>query len=473
MKGNEAYVQELADALERKIARMESEGLPQLKEQFKIVFAAFQGLRNLMTKKGLIHDDPYRFDQRISEVSNPPEGSFTEAEKTDQVSMRISQFDGQLDFLINYYQFSFEFLTMDRVKRLLSLIRYFNFSQLSPNSTNINTRCFSEFTELIRKGSDALSVGVVNDGISHLDQSSRAITQILRELTVCHKESWKLSLRRDVMSLLAIQEEQAVSHQEDTVRLIKRKFAEIKPDRSFYPELVLEVVKEDFSQESEALRRAVLKDLAVKEEKKKEGKKEINFRTMLLEAVRLVSSVNLQLDDAVKKLEENSVILESELDTVWAKIRKALRAFFVRDAKEIFYEVDYTDPITTAQRSERINFNAFCEDIRRRAKLYAALNSKNGPSWQRMETLNEDQVYGFIEKNLEELQVVHRRLSALDLYFRSEVSKDARARLHGIKLEAETVRNTIIRANQKKHEYVSQKEEIEQMKRLGIKSDAI
>ncbi len=473
MKVNDPYIQELADALDKKIAKLESDGLPQLREQFKIVYSAFQGIRNIMLKKGVIHDDPYRFDTRISEVTTPPESAFTEQEKTEQISARISQYDAQLEFLVNYYQFSFEFLNMDRIRRLLGLIRYFNFTQLTVNSPSINTRILTEYLDYIRKGSDALSVGVINDGLLHLDRSSKAIMQLLKELTLCHKESWKLALRRDILALLELEREKVVSHQEDTIRTVKRKFAEVKPERSFYGELVQEVLAEDFSQEGEAMRRAVLKELMVKEEKKKDTKKEINFRLMLLEGIRIVSSVYLQLDDAVDKLEENMTILESDRNTVWMKIRKAFRALFVRNSKDILVDLDYTDPITTAQREETVNFTQLCEDIRKRSKLYASLNSRTGPAWQRMESITEDGVYAFLEKNIEELQVLHRRLQALDLYFKSEVAKESRSRLHGIKLETETVKNTVIRANQKKHEFVSQKEEIEQMRKLGIKADAL
>jgi hypothetical protein len=473
MKGNEAYVQELADALDKKIAKLESEGLVQLKDHFKIIYSAFQGIRNIMLKKGVIHDDPYRFDTRISEVTTPPESSFPESERTEQLSTRVSQYDGQLEFLINYYQFSFEFLNMDRIRRLISLTRYFNFTQLTVNSANINTRVLAEYLDTIRKGSDSLSVGVINDGLMHLEKSSKAIMQILKDVTTCHKESWKLALRRDILSLMDLEREKVVSHQDDCMKAIRKKFAEVKPERSFYGELVQEVLAEDFSQESETLRRAVIRELIVREEKKKDVKQEINFRLMLLEGVRIVSSVYLQLDDAVQKLEENMIILESERNTFWMKVKKAFRALFVRNSKDIFVELDFTDPITTAQRTESVNFNQFLEDVRKRSKLYASLNARTGTPWQRMESITEDGVYAFLEKNLEELQVLHRRLQALDLFFRSEVDKESRSRLHGIKLETETVKNTVIRANQKKHEYVSQKEELEQMRKLGIKAEAL
>jgi len=39
-------------------------------------------------------------------------------------------------------------------------------------------------------------------------------------------------------------------------------------------------------------------------------------------------------------------------------------------------------------------------------------------------------------------------------------------------VELATLKTSIIKANQKKHEYVAQKEEIEQMRRLGIRTEA-
>jgi hypothetical protein len=90
---------------------------------------------------------------------------------------------------------------------------------------------------------------------------------------------------------------------------------------------------------------------------------------------------------------------------------------------------------------------------------------------QRMENAAEDQLFAYLDKNIDELQAIHKKLLALDAYFKNAVTAEDRGRLHGIKLELEGIKNTIIRTNQKKHEYVSQKEEIEQMKKLGIKLD--
>lgn len=472
MKSTDTYVGQLGAALDAKIKNLDAEALPQLKEQFKIVQSAFQGIQNVLLKKGLIHDDPYRFDMKFSEVSNPPEGAFIDSERIDQMSIRVSQYAAQVDLLVNYYQFTFEFLTMDRVKRLLGLIHYFSFTQLSANSTNINTRVFTEMVDQIRKGSDALSSGVMNDAVIHLDKASKAILQSLKDLTVCHKESLKHELRDTVLPLLGLEREYAVSHKDEVVRQIKRKFSELYSGRPFYAELAAEILAEDFSQDSDALRRGVLKELEVKSEAKKETKQVRNYRLILMEGIRIVSSISLQLSDAERKLGENSALLESERDTFWEKMKRTMKSLFGRSDEALVYEIDFTDPVTTAQRSERLDFNAFCGEIQKKSRLYASLSSRSGSAYQRLEAATEDQAFSFLEKNIEELQVLLRRLAALEVFFKSEVKPEERARLHGTKLEIEGLKNTLIKANQKKHEYVAQREELEQMKRLGIKLDS-
>ena len=62
--------------------------------------------------------------------------------------------------------------------------------------------------------------------------------------------------------------------------------------------------------------------------------------------------------------------------------------------------------------------------------------------------------------------------SALEEFFKSEVPGEAKARVKGVRGEITAVKGAVIKANQKKHEYVAQCEELEQMKRLGIKDSA-
>jgi hypothetical protein len=66
------------------------------------------------------------------------------------------------------------------------------------------------------------------------------------------------------------------------------------------------------------------------------------------------------------------------------------------------------------------------------------------------------------------LQNLHRTFAALDEYYKSSLPKSERGKIKGIKPELSTVKNCTIRANSLRHDYSAQKEEEEQLKRLGV-----
>jgi hypothetical protein len=67
------------------------------------------------------------------------------------------------------------------------------------------------------------------------------------------------------------------------------------------------------------------------------------------------------------------------------------------------------------------------------------------------------------------MQRIVRNLASLDEFFKSTMPVEERSRLKGIKVELTSLKSAVMKANQKKHEYVSQKEEQEQMRKLGIR----
>ncbi len=471
MYDSQAFTKALEERLDAKRDNLDRVALPKLKEDWKLFQTAFQGLYGVLDRKGIVHEDPYKYELKISEVTTPPEGPFSESEKIDQMSMRLSQFESYLDFLNNYYQFSVDFLSMGRIKRLLGLVKYFNFAQLTDTSNQLNTRCLAELVNMVKRGSDQLSSGIIAESISQLDRASRDILGTLKELAAYHRERYKLEIRQLVLPGLAFDSTAVITHRDEAVRQIKRKFADVAGERPFYPELVEEILMEDHSSDGERLRDELLKRLEVKEEKKTEKKAEKSYRAVILEGIRLLAGVNYPLEDAAQKLADNSTILESRKQGFFYKLKKAIRNVFAPDNKGLCYEVEILDPVTGARSAEEIDFGRFVEECTRKAKQLAGLLQRSGPAWKRLETAPEDQSYKFLERNIEELQRLVKRIGALDEFFKEAVSPEDKPRLRGCKAEITTIKGALIKANQKKHEYVAQKEEQEQLRRLGIRSE--
>jgi hypothetical protein len=321
---------------------------------------------------------------------------------------------------------------------------------------------------MVKKGTDQLSSGLIGDTVGQLDRASRDILASLKELASFHKERYKLELRQIVMPGLPIDADMAIGRRDEAMRLIKHKFAEVSSERSYYPELIEELLQEDFSSDSPSLREEVLSRLAVAEEKKEEAKKERSFKGIVIEGIKSLAAAAYALGEATAKLSENSGVLQSLDQGLGARLKRMIRRLFAPEDRGLVYSLAFADPVTGSRSREDLDFGAFVEEIGNKARFLASLGQR-GSSGKRLEGMSDEQAYNFLQRNIEELQRVLRVLAALEDYFKAEAPADVKPRIRSVRVEMTTVKGAVIKANQKKHEYVAQREELEQMRRLGIK----
>ncbi|HUX39284.1 MAG TPA: hypothetical protein VMV44_15395 [Rectinemataceae bacterium] len=471
MAEEQTFVHRLESALEAKRASLERNELAKLKESWKLFQAAFHGISNVLLKKGVIHEDPYKYEMKISDVQNPPDAPFLESERAEQMSLRISQFEAYVEFLINYYQFDTDFLSIGRIKRLLAFVKYFNFTSFQETSTAPSTRGLAELVGLVRRGNDPMSGGILSESVGQLERSTRDILSALKALSEFQREAYKLEVRSLVMPGLAIEAAFGMQHREEAMRKVKAKFAEVAGDRPFFPELVSEILDEDCAPDGQSRREEILRKFAVSEEKKAAKVQTRSYKSVVIEGIRILAGAGTQLEDSVLKLSSNSSVIESAERGFMQQLRKAIRKLFGRGEGKLVYEVAVVDALTGEKKSESIDFGAFIEEGTRKARLLSSLLQRNGPTMKRLETAEDDHVFKFLERNIEELQRLIRRLNALDDHFKSIFPTEEKAKFRGIKSEITTIKNCIIKANQKKHEFHAQVEEEEQLRRLGVRSD--
>ena len=132
-----------------------------------------------------------------------------------------------------------------------------------------------------------------------------------------------------------------------------------------------------------------------------------------------------------------------------------------------YHELEYPDPVKGVMIKEKINLVNFHNDLNRKIKILTTMSSR-GPGMAKLEAMQDEQIISFLEKNIRDIQNLHKTLSALDDFFKAEVDRADRERVKGIKPELSTIKNAIVRANAKRHEYNAQREEFEQLKRLGV-----
>jgi hypothetical protein len=455
------YIKTLDAALKERAEWLEKSELPKLKEELRMFHTGFASLYNLYLKKGSIHEDPYKQEAKIAELEAPSSAGFSDAERMDQLSKRLANYDNQLDFLVNFYPFNPDYLNLDRIKRILGLVRYIDWVNLIPDSQNPMTRTVAEMTNQIKIGADPLTMSVISESLVHLTRTNTPIMGYLKALTEYRRELFKFELR-DVTGGLSKSDAANLAH-------IKKAFLQTRPGAPFYPDLAEEVIKEDTTSDGPALREEVLKKLKVADNKPKTVKVQVSFKSILIEGIQTLGGTAATFTDILGKMDENEIVLENKKKSFLQKLKKLMQQVLNKEPEPIIYDVEYMDPVKAVKVQERINFSVFRGDLDRKIRTLAPMTARGGTA-SKLEAMQEEQLIGFLERNVREIQSMHKTLTALDEFFKTEVDKEDRDKIKGIKPELATLKNAILRANSKRHEYSAQKEEEEQLKRLGVSS---
>ena len=448
------YQKALDEALKAQAAWLEKTVFPKFKDEFRSFHVAFGTLYKMLIQKKMIKEDPYKQEAKIGEIKVPKPVT-SEGDRMDQLTMNISAYDNQLDFLVNFFQFSVDFLNMENIKRILALVKYIDWAHFTPDAQNSTTRIIVDLIAQVRTGVEPLTVNVINEAVGKLSKYTGIIMGHLKTAATYNRELYKLELRQGITGTM----------NEATVEAVKKKFTAAMPGKSFYPDLVEELIREDYSAQGEQLRNGILKQMAVPDDKPKADKKEVSLKVTLIDGLLIISSIAVALGEIIPRLDDNHQIFQSRKLSIGEKIREILRQMFNKDPEPIIYEIEYIDPVKGAAVKEKINFNIFRSDLDKRLRNYSSFGVRNT---SRLEALDEKQLIGILEKTVRDAQNLHKILTGLDEYFKADAPPEGKEKVKGIKPDLGTIKNAIVKANQKRHEYSAQLEEAEQLKRLGV-----
>ena len=187
-----------------------------------------------------------------------------------------------------------------------------------------------------------------------------------------------------------------------------------------------------------------------------------------MDSVRILAGLVPQLTQVISKIEENKKLLESEESSFFERFINFLRKIFNIQARKIHYRLTITNPITREQKTETLEIEQFLSSLNNRVRYYVSFSLKKTPGYKKIELLSNDKIVEFIVKQLAENQAILDTFAALEDYYKSNISTLQQNKIKGIKMESAAIKNTLIKTNQRKAEYVTIIEEEEQMKKLGI-----
>jgi hypothetical protein len=461
-----SYIPALEAALDQKRASLETTVLPQMLDNLRILLSTFEVPYNILLKKGLVREDPYKLEEKISEIRVPPREHFPPQELNEQMAVRLSQYHSQLDYVINYYEFSLSFLTLPRLKSLAALTKYMDFSNLVETSPNPTTGGLAVLLERVTRGADQVAASLIKDSVNRLVEIGRRIFKAIADTALYQREQYKLDLRK-----ASAGDGPSGEHSPEQNVAALRPVARAA-GLPFYTELAVELVAEDSSPDpaaGEDLRSKVLARLSVEQQKEKKPAADGPApRDYLLEALRALSGAEPSLRAALKTVREVEDLLTNKPLTFLERFQH----FFARAAggreRQKVYDVEYMDDSRGVARVEKIVYTQFLADAATKMKELRGLATRAGSDRERVDTASDDQLFELLTRTGSDIGRLTRKLEGLAALFRSRITPLHRSSFRGVHGDVTLVRSALARANRQKHEYVARVEEEAQFKKLGI-----
>ncbi len=467
MEDLKQYQEQLVQGLENRANWLEKTQMTKLKEEFRSYHSAFETIYDILLKKGMIQADPYKQEAKMGEIQVPPTDDIPETEPIHEISIRLSNYDNQMDFLVNFYSFNIELLTLERIKRISGLVKYINWSTQNTASVNPNTRITMGLLNDVKVGTDAMAISMINESQVRLVKAASAIMQILKTVMDYQKELYKKDIQLKIINTLSMNFDNAYAHKTEIVNQIKKNFSGAMPGSPFYPDLVEDLIKELDTKDGPPLRAAVLKSLEVPENKQQKKQEVVSYKPYLIDGLRSLGGSSLSLAEILRKFNDNNEMFSHVKKTLGQRIKEIIREMLNKEPDPVLYDIQYVDAARGTTVKEKVDYIHLQQELDRRIRVLGAFSVRSA-SGGKLDAMGEDHLLDLLNKNLKDLQNIHKTLTAMDDCFKLTAPPEIKDKIKGVKPELSAVKNVIIAANQKRFEYSSLKEEEEQLKKIGI-----
>ena len=435
----------LQKALTVRAEWLETVEVPLLKEALRTYRARFQSIVGTLLKKGMLREDRYDYGGKTRGINPPADGPFAEAASADEMSARMTAYGRQLDFLVDELPLSLAVLDLPALKKISSLLSYIDWSSFSETSNSPTTRALARLVARVRPSLDALSSQVLHESQAQLPKLIGDIRARVTEVEAWARESWKATVRAQVLPAIAARGARAKTDEAEDVQAIRKAFDHALPTSGWHPPLVLEILAEDRSGAAAERREKLLASLAIPQPGAAPADAAQENRRELLDAILSLCKVRADIAFAETVLAENEHELEKRTLSMFQRLRRWLQKSLGR-LDDRFYEVETRESPKAELKTETIDFLRFVAELREMQGMLSELSDETSPERRRIEAMTEEELGEFLDWQVHQLRHTHRRMEALNVLFQLKAVHLRGATARSIKLELLGLENGLVRA---------------------------
>ena len=456
-ESSDNYIEILRAAAENKLSFINQNVLDIIVGSIDEYRKTFEALLNTLINSGLLVKDIYADCTPAFELKLPSSAPVKPADKRTELGIRLSDYLKQLVYLEDYYEFSLDFLTPERVRSLRNFFSFINWQGMSPNSVSPNDRLLAEIEKELSDKEDSLCRSVFRDAKQHLSELTEVILNGLEDTAIYLRESFKLEVREIVIPFVAAEADTFIRQPDEAVLSIKKEFRKRMGEIPFYTEFIKEIISEDFGgasaeRQKTALERLTRNRTAIFDSEPEEPSAS-DDNSLLLEGFRLLGSAGPALINIAEKLNDNADIIENRKPGLLQRILFFFNRKLSTERSLRIYNVIILDPRDETGKSVKINFNKYIGQITGRGRTLIGYRNKTGSALLELRRKDSAELADELAGNIKFLYACTRLLPAIELYLRDRATNAMRCSMKGIKLDLNDIQSCIIKANRRRLEY--------------------
>jgi hypothetical protein len=429
----------LKKAIDKRYQWLSDHRLPEMKIELGCFRTMYATLYRTLLQTGAIPEEPYKSDLKANGLDLPDNGPINDQRKREVLGLRFAKYDNLLEYLASNYVFSLETLTPDKLRSIHAILFYVDWRNLSVTAPAPMTQALAEIIANYHRTAGASFVKNLATCLAEIEALAKKIEMMLTECGDYHREAYKWKIRNLI-----------IERSDMPFENIKKRFFEMFPGTPYYPDLVEELITEDYSPTSPVAQQNVLKKLAVGGEKEVVSP-HVVFRTLLIEALNALGSTAETFDGLISKLQENHEIYLDRKKTVREILKEFFAMLFNITTTAKVYTCDMND--TNGNRQEVIDYDLLVDELSKKVKFLKTIAYEEDIS-KKLKNKEDSILLDHVNQNLYDTQHYHRLLSALDDFFKAGTDPKNRSRIRGMKPELSTIKSAIKKASDKKEDYL-------------------
>ena len=469
---NEFYVG-LVEALTAKAENLERTDIRKLREHLQSFEASTSAIYAFLIDKGLMQNDPYKHERTVTNIQVPSSDPFSESEVLHEISLRFSQYVSQWEFLVNIFHVSLPHLSLSKVRRMIELLDWIRWSDFSANSSYQVTRAVAQIMGKTSAMNGPMAGKIITSSAAHLRELTFLIKSDLKTITVFLRERYKWRVRDELTKDMNIDPELYRRNPDTVMDNVKFEFSHKLKQLGWYKDLIHELLEEDCGENSQESRAAVFERLKVSRiETKKKKHHGPDDKTILLGVVDRLARTGEPIRSTLVKLNGNSRIFQERKKSFGERLSEIFSNLFGKGSDGIRYDIPFKDSVTGSVKIESIDFSRFSATAMKKARLLQELRDAHSVAYKNARNTDAAQLLSFIQKNLQEMKTLHKKLSGLDDFFRSDAIPDnIRDSMKPSALSIKNLKASIGETMKSMNEFKVRKEEEAQLRKLGIEDE--